>query len=72
MTRKAPTLERQVSRPRAVPESPASGWAFVAKVALMALVDALGVYLFLRFVANDQTVIAGVVAIALVIINVVL
>ncbi len=71
MTRKALILDRPGSRPRVVPESPARGWAFVVKVALMALVDALGVYLVLKFVANDQTVIAGAVAIALVVINIV-
>ena len=54
MTRKALILDRPGSRPRVVPESPARGWAFVVKVALMALVDALGVYLVLKFIANDR------------------
>jgi arabinogalactan oligomer/maltooligosaccharide transport system permease protein len=43
----------------------------VVKVALMALVDALGVFFVLRFVTDDQPIIAAVVVIALVIINIV-
>ena len=71
MTRKAPTLDRLGTRPTFVPESPARGWALVVKVGLMALVDALGIFLVLRFVTNDQPIIAAAVAIALVIINIV-
>ncbi|HAN70379.1 MAG TPA: maltose ABC transporter permease [Actinobacteria bacterium] len=71
MTLEAPTRTGRATRPKAVPESPASGWALVVKVALMALVDALGIYLVLRFAATDQMIIAGVVAAALIIINIV-
>lgn len=70
MTREAPTPTAPSARPRAGRESPARGWALVVKVALMALVDALGVYLVLNFFANEQTIIAVAVAIALVAINI--
>jgi arabinogalactan oligomer / maltooligosaccharide transport system permease protein len=56
---------------RSVPESSARGWALVLKIMLMALVNGLGLYLILAFVASGNPVVAGLVAVALIIVNIV-
>jgi len=56
---------------KSTPESGARGWVLVLKIALMAAVDALGIFLVMSFAGSGNPVVAGAVLIALLVINLV-
>lgn len=58
-------------RPTRAAEAGPRGWALVLKIVLMALVDAFGVFLAMSFAANDRYLVAGVIALVLIVINVI-
>lgn len=66
----APPATEDSPPPKRAAESSATGMALVVKVALMAVVDAFGVYLVLAFFASDQSLVGIGAAIALALINV--
>ena len=70
MTTTAPPPSPSATRARRAAESPASGMALVVKVALMALVDAFGIYLVMAFYSNGQRIVALVSAVVLILINI--
>lgn len=69
MTVQPNSLRRK--RQKAIPESSARGWALVVKVGLMAMVDALGIFLVMGFLGQGQQIVAVAVALALVAVNIV-
>ncbi len=66
------TSQRRQRQPkRAVAESPARGWSLIVKIILMAIVDALGVFMVMGFLSQGQQIVAVAVVVALVIVNVI-